>query len=74
MIIEEMFAFVVLEKPGEEGVPAFRDGSVWVPLIGADWSRVESLRPLAKEMARKLGKPLTLCKFTVREDVEVIEP
>jgi len=74
MMIEELFAFIVLEREGEEGVPAFASGNMLFPLMGSDWTRVESLRPIAQRIARASGKPVTLCKFSVREDVEVIAP
>ena len=74
MIIEEIFAFIVLESPGEEGVPAFMAGDTFLPLFASDPTRIESLRPIAKRMAAQIGKQITLCKFSVREEIEVIEP
>ena len=70
--IEEMYAFVVMDDDDTEGVPAFLSGDLWLPLMGADMSKVEMLRPIAEQFATDLGKPVTLVRFSVREEVEVI--
>lgn len=45
--IEELWAWVVREPDGGDGVPAIRvPGFGLVPAMGADRLRVESLRPL----------------------------
>ena len=45
-----------------------------VPYIAADEARLVSLRPLAREIARRFEKVVLLAKFGSREDVERIEP
>lgn len=70
--IEEMFAFVCVDDDGTEGIPAIQVGGMAMPLVGADMKRVESLRPIANEMARS-GKKITIVKFTNRIELEVIE-
>ena len=78
--IEEMFAFVVLDDDGTEGVPAVTvnmgpyEGDMSFPLLGADMARIESLRPHAVRLSKQMGKKVTLCKFTNREEMEVFEP
>lgn len=73
--IEQMFAFVVVDDDGTEGIPAFMGPDrVAMPLTGADMERVESLRPLAQKIATQLGKPITLVRFENRTEVEVIKP
>jgi hypothetical protein len=42
------------------------------PLVAADRARVESLRGIAREIARLGGRPVKLVRFLVREDLEVI--
>jgi dihydroorotase-like cyclic amidohydrolase len=74
VIIEEIFAFIIEESPGQEGVPAFQSGDVILPLFACDPTRIAALRPIAKQLARDHGKQVTLCKFSVREEIEVIEP
>ncbi len=77
--ITEMFAFIVEDKsPDDEGVIAFESRSqttgesLWLPLVGADMARVESLRRFAVGIGRQLGKKVRLCKFDNRQEIEVI--
>jgi hypothetical protein len=75
--IEEMFAFIIADQaPDDEGVAAFLDvhHGVWLPMTGADMRRVESLMPMAIQLANEHGKKITVVKFTHRETVAVIEP
>lgn len=72
--IDQMFAFVCVDKDGTEGIPAFVKNDIAYPLVGADMARIESIRPMAERLANQLGAPLTLCKFSVREELEVINP
>lgn len=72
--IDEMFAFVADEGGGDEGVVATHTGAGWMPLVGADMNRVDSLRPLAEELARITGREIRLIKFTNREDLDVLSP
>ena len=72
--ITEMYAFVSEDTgPEDEGVVAENFGGVWMPLVGADMARAESLKPLARMVARKTGKPIKLLHFTNCEELEVIE-
>ena len=77
--ITEMYAFIVEDSgPEDEGVigiqsPPGDDGkTIWLPLVGADMARVESLRPIARGIGRQVGKKVTLVHFSNREDLEVI--
>lgn len=72
--IEQMYAYVVVDQDGTEGVPAFQAGAMAMPMVAADQARLDQLRPVAESMARQLGKPIELVRFTVREQVEVIQP
>lgn len=74
LIIEEMYAFIMVDPDdGSEGIPAFQgaDGK-WLPLVGADMDRVDSLIPLAEEMVQATGVPIEVVKFTQRETIRVI--
>lgn len=73
-LITELFAFIATEKPGEEGITAVQRGSMLMPLIGADATRVDSLRAHAQVVANTSGMHFTLARFSVREDLEVITP
>ena len=72
--IDEIFAFVAEDDDGE-GITGFLgpDGT-WLPMVGADMARVDQLRPIAREIARKSGKRIHLLKFSTRSEVEIIEP
>ncbi len=72
--IEELFAYVAEETDGE-GVVAFQGpGGVWLPLVGADVARKDSLRAMAQHIADESGKRIRLLRFSVREELVVIEP
>lgn len=71
--IEQMYAFVCEDSgPEDEGVIATQTSSGMMPLVGADMARVESMRAIAETIARSLGKPVKLLRFTTREEVEII--
>ena len=74
--IEQMYAFVALDpEDNTEGVVAMgpMDG-VMLPLVGADMERVEQLRPIAQALATRGDMKITLCRFEIRTELEVIEP
>ena len=70
--IEEIWAFIAEEGPDDEGLCAFKLGDSWLPLVGADKARIESLKPMAERIAKTTGKEILLAKFSVRTDVQVI--
>ena len=73
--IDEMYAFISYDKDdNDEGLTALHGGyGVWMPMVGADMARVESLKPIAKEIAAITGKKIKICKFSTREVIEEIE-
>lgn len=73
-LITEMFAFVVEESPGEEGIPAVHTERGWMPLVGADMTRVDSIRGHAQRVADESGLDVRLVRFSVIEEVEIIKP
>lgn len=77
-LITELYAFIATEAPGEEGITATQMGqggqTVFMPLIGADATRVAALRERAQMVADASGLTITLARFTVREDVEQLTP
>lgn len=73
--IESMYAFIAVDpEDGTEGIPAFMtpDGMA-MPMVGADLERVESLRPIAEDLAARGDLTITLAHFSVREDQFVID-
>ena len=73
--ITEMFAFIAEDTgPEDEGVTAYSLGAVWMPMVGADMARVNSLRPIAQQIASSSGKVVRLLRFTHREELETLNP
>jgi len=73
MRIEEMYAFVAEDKdPDDEGVVGFMADTGWMPMVGADMARAESLKPIAQNIARTTGKKIKLLRFTNREELGLI--
>lgn len=77
--IEEMYAFIVEDSGSDdEGVIGIQTGPgdggqrLWLPLVGADMARVNSLRPIAQGIGHQIGKKVTLVHFSNRQDLEVI--
>lgn len=71
-LINEIYAFIA-EDPKEEGViGANLMPGMFMPFVGADKARMESLRPYAEEIARKSGKTIRLVKFSNREVLDTI--
>lgn len=73
-VIEELYAFVCEETPGEEGVCGANMNGQWMPMVGADLLRIESIRPLMKRLAEVSPGPIRLVRFSTREVLEEIEP
>ena len=72
--IKHIWAFLSSDRTGEGVCAAPFGGLGAVPLIAADDARMESLRPLAQQIALIFKKQVRLVKFTGREDVETIAP
>lgn len=73
-MITELYAWVCIDKDGEEGVPSARVGSWILPLMGADLDRAQLLRKYAQDAANQTGKPVRLIRSTGIEVIDVIEP
>jgi hypothetical protein len=71
--IDCVWAFLSVDpEDGNEGViaaPLMGPGSM-VPLIAADERRLQSITPIAKDIAKATGRVVRLVKFTGREVVE----
>ena len=72
LYIGEIFVFVCKDDKGDEGVPAFQAPLGMMPLIAADRARLSDLKPIAKMLTIAAGRKITLCRFTGREELEVI--
>lgn len=63
--ITEMYAFVATDDHGDEGVMAACVDNTWIPLVGADMARVNSLIPLADEISKNTNTPYKILYFTL---------
>lgn len=73
--IEEMYAFVAAEsEPDDEGVVASLVNGAWLPFVGSDMDRVESLRAAAQQFATAGNRRVLILRFTDRELIDVIDP
>jgi hypothetical protein len=73
-LIEEMYAFISYDKDdNDEGICAMNTRGMWIPMVGADMARVESLKPVAQQIVSMTGKKIKICKFSTREVLEIIK-
>lgn len=74
--IDEIWAWVSSDGEGEGilAAPIGNGSSVTMPLVGADAARMKSLRPAAVAIADAFGVEVKLVRFSVREDIEQIQP
>ena len=71
--IEEVYVFVSVDKDGEGIVGQtieMMGQPVFMPFVCADKARVESPKPLAKNIAKDSGKKIKLIRLSVREEIE----
>jgi hypothetical protein len=72
--INELYAFLVGDKPGDEEIPVIQEGNAIFPLITDDERRLARLRVVAQRGADTTGKRVTLARFDSRHNLEVIGP
>ena len=74
--VTEMWAWIVTEANGGEGVAACEmviDGQRFLmPLVGADEARVRSLEPQARFVAQRTGLQVALRRFGGNTTIETI--
>jgi hypothetical protein len=67
--IDDIYAFLAVDRTdGDEGIMAF--GSPPTPMIAADLTRLQELRPLAEMMAKAGGIKVKLVRFTTRTEMD----
>ena len=71
--IEKLFAWVATHKDGTQGIPAMLSGTTWIPMVGADRERIESLRGHAMGCLASCAS-LELVEFTGMEVLEAHAP
>ena len=72
--IDAMYAFCIIDDDGTEGVIGMSTDIGWMPFVGANMERVESLKPFAEKIAKESGKRITVSKFTNCEFIMEIMP
>lgn len=71
--IEEVYVFVSVNQDGEGIVGQtieLMGSPVFMPFVCADKARMQSLKPLAKKIAKESGKKIKLIRLSVREEIE----
>lgn len=71
--INQLFAFVIVDDDGTEGVPAFMWDNVWVPMMGADMTRVNELKRIVETEPMFSGHRVTIHRFGDRETIGTID-
>ena len=67
--IDSVWVFVSRDENGNEGVMAFHNSVGMMPMLTTDEEMVESLKPIAKEMAKHTSKKIHLVKMTSRVEM-----
>ncbi len=73
MKIERIFAFIAKDDQGNEGVCGFQSDMGWMAMVGADQAMIDKLKPMARSIAKSSGKTITICRFSIREEIETID-
>jgi hypothetical protein len=79
--IETVFAFIVVDTDGTEGVPAqfypagvLGPAATWLPYVTADPTAVAAMRARVLADPNLTGTRVTLAQFTGRTNVETLQP
>jgi hypothetical protein len=70
LVIDAMYAWIVTDPDGEENVCIAEMGSVFLPLVSPDWTRIKGFRQQAEIARKKTRQSVRLVKFTQREVLE----
>lgn len=68
--VDELFGFIALGDDGDEGVMAINTPTGWLPMVGADMKRVESLKPIAQEITLQKGIKYKIKRFKLIGEIE----
>lgn len=71
--IDEIFAFVSVDEKGEGVIGQtikIAGQNVFMPFVCADKARMESLKPLARQIADERNIKVKLIRLSVREEIE----
>jgi len=74
--ITEVYVFASCDEGGEGVVGQtvnIMGRETFMPFVCADKERMESIKPLAKQIAKETGKKIKLIRLTTREEIETYE-
>jgi hypothetical protein len=75
LVITKLYAWIMIDEDGDEAVPAWHHPDLgWVPMIGADEARMESLRPHVQVTANQRGVMAVLKVFAHGTVIDQINP
>ncbi len=70
---DALYAFISTDTgPDDEALVGMNTSSGWMPMVGSDMEATDKLKPIAAAVARRLGKPIKLIRFSNREELETI--
>lgn len=72
--ITNLWAFTQVGADDQEGICAFMTDRGWMPMIASDRVRLDQLRPIAQQIAKKTGRVVKLVQVSTRTDLEEIKP
>lgn len=72
--LTELFAYIAEGPDGIEGIASIQvTEELWTPLVSSSREELEAYRPIAAKLAETLKKPVALCHFTMREDLDIVK-
>lgn len=74
MKIEKLYCFMIIDKDGDEGICGFKTDEGWMPMVGADLERMDSIEIIAKSIANSMNETIFLLEFTDRKEIKQIKP
>lgn len=72
--LQQLFAFVSTNEDGSEGIIGMPSAQGVIPMFTADEKNLPKLLEGARLFANAMDKPITVLKFSNREEYETIEP
>lgn len=75
--VTEIFAYMARDPNGNEGVANIQTQGaagelIWVPLIAYSREQVEQFKATAVAISKQVGAPLSLVRFSNREDLGTV--
>ena len=71
--VTEVWTWICEEEDGGEGIPAFGQGGLMMPLVMADRERIEAMEDIAAKLQKLSGRPFKLVKFSQMEVIKRID-